>query len=221
MSGNRFRASPFTYSDRVVKPMDEKRLDSVIDQVSDNLFYVIREVGKRGISENDVDADDFHALLSRKEFQDLVVGELYEAYFLPERHESDWQLLRELVTILTSERIKEFVALSVAGGVIGNTASAVLLSIVGRIISAMKKAKLPPSKWRPFYGMRDDIDGLEHFFRENECARIVDLESSTGIPRERLYPLLKLLGFTHYRRQHACYWCRPGHAPLGHRYTGI
>ena len=27
--------------------MDEKRLDSVIDQVSDNLFYVIREVGKR------------------------------------------------------------------------------------------------------------------------------------------------------------------------------
>ena len=118
-----------------------------------------------------------------------------------------------MVTILTGERVKEFVALSVAGGVMGNAAFAVLLYIVGRIISAMKKAKLPPSKWRPFYGMRDDIDGLEHFFRDNECARIVDVESSTGIPRERLYTLLKLLEFTHYRRQHACYWCRPGATP--------
>src|SRR5580693_2253912 len=102
--------------------MDEKKLNTLIDKASDDLLYVIREVGKRGVSENERDADDFEKLLSQKEFKELVVGELYEAYFLPERHESDWQVLRELVNIVTSEPIKEFIAVSVVGGVIGNTA---------------------------------------------------------------------------------------------------
>jgi hypothetical protein len=194
--------------------MDEKKLHSLIDQISEDLSYVIREVGKRGVSESALDADDFQVLLSRKEFQDLVVGELYEAYFLPERHESDWQLLRELVTILTSARIREFVALSAVGGIIGRSAFEVLRAVIAQITTQMNKAKLPFSKRQPFQEMRKDIDGLEDYFRENGCARIVEVESSTGIPREKLYPLLKLLGFTHYRRQHACYWCKPGATPL-------
>ena len=195
------------------EPVNKKKLDSLINHLSEDLNYVIREVGKRGVSETKLDADDYHALLSRREFRDLVVAELYETYFLPEWHESDWQLLRELVAIVTSERVREFVALSIVGGVIGNSAFAVLRSVIGRITAAMKKAKLPQDRWRPFQGMSDDLDGLEHYFRENGCARIMDVESSTGIPRERLHPLLKLLGFIHYRRRHVCYWCRPGTTP--------
>lgn len=193
--------------------MNKKDLHSLIDQLSTDLSYVIREVGKRGASERALNADDFGVLLSKREFQDLVIGELYEAYFLPERHESDWQLLRELVSILSNERVREFVALSVASGVIGNSAFAVLRAAIARIATEMKKAKLPSSKWQPFHAMRDDIDGLEEFFREHACAQIVKVESSTGISRERLYPLLKLLGFTHYRRQHICHWCKPGATP--------
>jgi hypothetical protein len=193
--------------------MNENKLHSLIDQVSEDLSYVIREVGKRGVSESEIDADDFQVLLSRKEFQDLVIGELYESYFFPERHESDWQLLREVVTILTSERVKEFVALSVAGGVIGNSAFAVLRAVMARIMTEMKRAKLPPSKWQPFRGMKEDIDVLEDYFRKKACARIAEVELATGIPRERLYPLLKLSGCSHYRRQHACYWCTPGTTP--------
>jgi len=190
--------------------MDEKKLHSLINRDSEDLLYVIREVGKRGVPENELVVDDFQVLLSRKEFRDLVVGELYEAYFLPERHESDWQILRELVTIVTSERIREFVALAVVGGVIGNTAFAVLRAVLSRIIAEMRKAKLPSSKRQPFHGMRKDLDGIEGFFRNNGCAKIVEIESTTEIPRERLYPLLKLLGFKHYRRQRVCHWCKPG-----------
>lgn len=196
--------------------MDEKTLDTLIDQVSEDLSYVIREVAKRGVSESEVAADDFQILLSRKEFQDLVVGELYEAYFLPERHESDWQLLRELVTMLISTRVREFVAVSAARGIIGGSALAVLRAIIARITGQMKKARLPLSKQQPFQEIKKSIDGLEDYFRENGCARIAEVESSTGIPREKLYPLLKLLGFTHYRRQHACYWCKPGASPQHH-----
>jgi hypothetical protein len=190
--------------------MDQKKLDALIDQVSQDLSYVIRELGRRGVSDSEINADDFQMLLLRKEFRDLVVGELYEAYFLPERHESDWQLLHELVAVLTSERIREFVATTVVAGVIGNSAFAVLRSVIARITTEMKKAKLPSSKLRPFQGMRDDVEHIEKYFQTNECVRIADMESSTGIPRERIYPLLKLLGFTHYRRQHACHWCKPG-----------
>lgn len=190
--------------------MDEKKLQSLLDKTSEDLSYVIREVVRRGWSERELDADDFQVLLTRKEFQDLVIGELYEAYFLPERHESDWQLLRELVTIITSQHIREFIVLSAVGGVIGNSAFAVLRAAIVRIITEMKKAKWPPSKRQAFQGIRKDVDGLEDYFRENGCARIAKIELSTGITREKLYPLLKLLGFTHYRRQYACHWCKPG-----------
>jgi hypothetical protein len=193
--------------------VNKQKLQSLIDQVSGELSYVIREVGKRGASESELNADDFSLLLSRREFQDLVVGELYESYFLPERHESDWQLLREIVTILSSERVRDFIELSVAGGVIGNSAFSVLRAVIARIATEMKKAKLPSGRWQPFHAMRDDINGLEEYFREHKCAQIAKVESSTGISRERLYPLLKLLGFVHYRRQHTCHWCKPGATP--------
>jgi hypothetical protein len=118
--------------------------------------------------------------------------------------------LRELIAVLTSERIRQFVATTVVAGVIGNSAFAALRTVIARITTEMKKAKLPNSKLRPFEGMRHDVEHIEKYFQNTGYARIAEIESLTGIPRERIYPLIKLLGFTHYRRQHVCYWCRPG-----------
>jgi hypothetical protein len=190
--------------------MDEKKLYSLMDRVSGDLLHVIREVGRKGVVEDQLAADDFGLLLSRKEFKDLVVGELYEAYFLPDRHESDWLLLRELLAMITSEHVKQFVAVSVASGLLGNAAFAVLRAALVRILSEMKNARVPSSRRQPFHAMKRDVDGVEAFFRKNECARMPEIELSTGVARERLYPLLKLLGFMHYRREHACHWCKPG-----------
>jgi antitoxin ParD1/3/4 len=176
---------------------------------------VVREVGRRGIAETELEADDFSVLLARREFKDLVVGELYEAYFLPERHEFDWQLLKEIVAIITSEPVKEFIALSVFSGVIGNVAFLAFRAVLAQTVSEMKNAKLGAGRQQPFHDMKHDIDGIEKFFQRRECARIAEVETSTGIPREKLRPLLKLLGFTHHRRKFACNWCRPGAAAPG------
>ncbi|MGO8790545.1 MAG: hypothetical protein ACLQVL_24615 [Terriglobia bacterium] len=190
--------------------MDERKFYDVMDQVSGDLSHVIQELGKRESTELELDADDFDVLISRKEFMDLVAGELYEAYFLPDRHESDLLLLRELLAIITSEHVKQFVLLSVASGVVGNTAFAVLRAVLVRILTLMKKAEVPASRCQPFSAMKRDVDRVAAFFRKNECARLEEIETSTGIPRDRLLPLLKLLGFKHYRRQNARRWCKPG-----------
>jgi hypothetical protein len=190
--------------------VDEKELHSLIGRISGELSYVIREAAKKGVVENAVPADDFQILLQQKEFRDLVIGELYEAYFLPDRHESDWLVLRELLAVVTSEHVKQFVASAAASGVIGNATFAVLRAALARILSEARKARLAASKRQPFDAMKNDVRKVEAFFGKSECAQIAEVESATGIPRGRLHPLLKLLGFKHYRREHSCHWCKPG-----------
>jgi hypothetical protein len=190
--------------------MDEKKLRSILDAESADLSHVIRELGKREAVNVELEADDFDVLISRKEFKDLVTAELYEAYFLPDRHESDWLLLRELLAIVTSEHIRQFIKISVASGLVGNAAFAVLRAALVRIVTELKKAKVSSSRHQPFETMKRDVDGVAAFFRKNDCARATEIETSTKIPRDRLLPLLKLLGFKHYRREYACHWCKPG-----------
>jgi hypothetical protein len=181
------------------------------------LSYIIRRTGEKKPPDNLLDIDDFKALLSRKEFKDLVVGELYEAYFLPERHESDWQMLQEFVAVVTSEPFKEFIALAIVSGVVGRVTYDVLRIVVTWMIAEMRGAKFPLNRLQPFQEIENDIKIVEKYFRENKCERIGEIEKNTGIPREKLYPLLKLLGFKHYRRQYACYWCEPGATIPNHK----
>lgn len=200
--------------------MKEDKLDRLIDGAFGNISYVIRGVGRRGLSEDERDADDFRELLQHKEFRSLVVGELYESYFLPDRHEFDWHVLHEIVTIMSSEQIKEFLALAVVSGLAGNGATVALRALFKRIIAERKRARIPSRGEDPFVAMNRDIKEIESFFQRCHYARISEIEVGTGIARERLYPLLKLTGFTHYRRRYTCYWCSPGTATPGVAETG-
>jgi hypothetical protein len=193
--------------------MKQADINELIEGAFGNVSYMIHSVGRRGIVERDLDVDDFRDLLSRREFRDLVIGELYEAYFLPQRHEFDWQVIHELVSIATSEQMKEFYAVAIVGGVLGNAATAVLRMLLKRVVSEMRAAKLPKARRDPFSAMEGDVGQIESFFLTHGCARINDVEASIKIDRERLYPLLRLLGFRHYRRTHTCYWCRDGATP--------
>ena len=190
--------------------MNKTALDRIVDQASYDLTHVIRAVAERGSVESELDADDYAALLTRREFKDVVIGELYESYFLPQRHEFDWQILHQIVTVVTSERLREFVAISAVSGVLGNAAFAALRAVLSRVRREMRYAKLPRKRQVPFRAMKADVASIERFFRDSPCARIATIELATSVPREKLYPLLKLLGFKHYRRKHTCYWCTPG-----------
>ena len=63
--------------------MDQTKLDGLVDQVSQDLSYVIRELGRRGVSDTESNADDFQMLLLRKEFRDLVVVNFMKRVFFP------------------------------------------------------------------------------------------------------------------------------------------
>lgn len=193
--------------------MEELGIDRIIEDSFGGAAYMIQAVARRGIIDEEIEVDDFTDLLSRREFQDVVIGELYEAYFLPKRHEFDWQVIHEIVSIMTSERLKEFYAVAALGGVIGNASYAALSMLLRRVVTEMKSAKLLKVRQDPFSAMEKDVRQIESFFRAKPCARIAEIEEATGVERERVYPLLKLLGFTHCRRLHSCYWCCPGARP--------
>lgn len=193
--------------------MEEDDLERIVGPLSQDVSFVIDNVRERGFSDVKVEYDDYNELLLRKEFRDLVVGEIYEAFFLPERHEFEWQIVNEIVGIMTNERIRDFVATAVVAGVLGNAAFAALRNIVTRILKQMEALQLPPNRQEPFLSIRTATTQIEEFFRSQGCARIAAIESSTNVPREQLYPLLKLLGFKHHRRKYNCHWCAPGSIP--------
>jgi hypothetical protein len=190
--------------------MGKNELDDVVQHVSQDLSYVIRMVGERGFSGSEEEADDYGVLLTRKEFRELVVAEIYEQYFLPERHEFDWQILHELALVLTSEKLRTFMISAVAAGILGNGAFAMLRAVLNRILTDMKVASLPAGRKAPYVEMKEVLNKIERYFQENAYGRISAIELYTEFPREKIYPLLKLLGFSHQRRKHNCLWCRPG-----------
>lgn len=190
--------------------MDAKSLEDLLEQKSRDLTYVIRTVGERGVPDHEVETDDYGLLLTRREFSDLVVGELYETYFLPDRHEFEWQILHQMVLILTSENVREFIGTAVVGGVLGNAAFAAMRAVLSRIVSELSRARLPQGRQVAFLDMRDALTQLEQFFGQHDSARIAEIEVATKLPREKIYPLLKLLAFRHERRANHCLWRRPG-----------
>ena len=193
--------------------MDESKLQKLVEDAFGDAAHVIQTVGKRGLLEVEQECDDFGELLLRREFRDAVVAELYEEYFLPKRHEFDWQVLHQIVSIVTSEPIQEYFAMAVVSGVVGNAAWAALRLLLRRVATEMKCANISTSRRGVYLAIESDVAEVERFFGEVSCARIASIEDATRVDRARLYPLLKLLGFKHHRRAHACYWCRPGGSP--------
>jgi hypothetical protein len=92
-----------------------------------------------------------------------VVGELYESYFLPQRHEFDWQVLHEIVTIMTGEPMKEFFFHSAAASLVGTGAAAALSAVLKRIIAEIKKTKMSGKRQRQFLEKGDKVK-IELFF---------------------------------------------------------
>ncbi|MGB2956524.1 MAG: hypothetical protein WBB64_11230, partial [Anaerolineales bacterium] len=57
-----------------------------------------------------------------------------------------------------------------------------------------------------FLLIASDVNKIEDYFNQNSSARIEDIEQETGVPREKIYPIIKLAGFRHHRRGTPCFW---------------
>lgn len=189
--------------------------DDILWEAQKSMEYVINEVASRGWTDVPLDIDRFAELRQDRMFRDAQVAALYEEYFLPQRHESDWQLLSEIVqalvhVVLTSP-VTDFAAGAIASGVIGSSAYDLLKRMCTHAASLLesKLGEKAHERVASFKRIGEDAEKLKTFFLQKEKARIEEIEQATSLRREQIYPLLKLAGFNHYRRGSPCYWARP------------
>src|SRR5207248_1928049 len=127
----------------------------------------------------------------------------------------DWQVLSEIVHAvihaITSSPTVDFAALAMAGGVIGNAAYDLLKKMCYDTASLLEKklGEKAHERVASFKQIGADAETLKTFFQHTPKARIDEIEQKTGIPREKIYPLLKQAGLNHYRRGTPCYWELP------------
>lgn len=190
--------------------MNKKEIDQLLAAPLGSVAHIVRAVAERGIIEQPEEEDRFEQLRTRKEFREMIATEIYEHYFLPQRHEFDWQIISQFVEAMCSSRMAE----AIASDVPGSAAFAILMYLLKRIHNELVAKKFSTERSGPYVKMRTNVEALERYFgTPARCARIAEIESGTGVTREELYPLLRLLGFSHHRRKHNCMWCPPGIKP--------
>ena len=173
------------------------------------IAFVVTEVARRGWSHDVSPADRFADLRQDRRIRDAQIATLYEQYFLPRRHEFEWQVLSDIVNTVVSSPLAVFVAGAVSGGVLGNGAYDLLkrLCLYAAMQLRDKLGENASERASGFEQLASDAEKVRVYFQSNRKARIEQIESATHLPREKVYPLMKVAGMIHHRRgDHACYW---------------
>jgi hypothetical protein len=174
--------------------------------------YSLDQVNEFGWTDKSTSIDNFEKLRKDHHFKEFIVAGLYEEYFLPDRHEHEWQILNEIVTAIVNSPSTEIVVNIVISGVVGNAAYDLLKELCRYTNTQYKKiiGKKAHERAECFLNIANDSEILLGYFKNKKKSRIIEIEEGTGLPREKIYLLLKLAGFTHYRRgEKTCYWENP------------
>lgn len=94
------------------------------------------------------------------------------------------------------------------GGVLGNAAYDLPKTMCIGVAERFENTLGAQARERAtgFRQLAADAEKIKSFIGQKQRARIEDIERETGISRERIYPLMKLAGLKHYRRNDPCYW---------------
>ncbi len=187
--------------------MDSKEFDGFLNSVQSNIDWTIDKVLKRGYEVAPQEIDDYSSLLKEYEFRNLVVFELYENYFLPQRHEFELQILKDIVEAVVKYQPWSYVVGAAASGVIGGAVYDLLKRLLSHASAKFRDKDVGRSKL--FNTIKNDVLKIEKYFREHRSGKIGELEICLDIDRDRLLPLLKLLGFKCCRRKNRNLWVRP------------
>jgi len=187
--------------------MDNNDFEQFLNPIKSNIDWTIDNTLIRGYEEDIQEIDDYSLLLEKYEFRKLIIFELYENFFSPKRHEFELQILTEIVEAVEKYNLLSYALASSASGVIGNTVYDLLKNLFSHISAKYKDRDERRSK--SFSTIENEISKIEKYFETNESGKINELEICLDIDRERLVPLLKLLGFKCYRRKRENIWVRP------------
>ena len=172
----------------------------------EKINYIIQKVNKRGYNEKYAECNDFLILLEQKEFKELIALEIYEHYFLDDRHEFDLQLLRELVEQIAEYFSKPDTIMNIETGLLRTVPSAFIFSIVKHIIEKLKKKK-QNNCWRK---IGTNVNKIEKEFNNHNYILSDDIEKIFDASKEEIQPLLKLCGCKCYYNKNRNIWIKPG-----------
>jgi hypothetical protein len=153
---------------------------------------IIASVLERGIDDQELRFDDYQDLLPKYEFRNLVILELYNAYFPPKRHEFDLQIVTEIVNAILSNRQAVFIGTAALSGIIGSVSYDMLRGLLKAIIAAFGEKH---GNQEPFREIQTSAEKVVMFFEHKNQGTIEEIANFTGIDPERVLPLLRLLGY--------------------------
>jgi hypothetical protein len=182
-----------------------KDLEARVERVAREVETTLDRVLARGFDDTVSSDDDYSLLVQRREWRDLVVLEIYEAYFPPPRHEFEHELIQHIVRAITESSGAKYLADAIATGLVGTAAWEILRSAV----TAARQRLEGYRRAEPFVDMQKTIDGIEKFFRHRKQATVGELSKVIGVEPQRLEPILRLLGFSVKRKKQARVWRRP------------
>ncbi len=165
-----------------------------------------RAVEERGYDNVPQEWDDYASLLESYEFRKLVTFELYDSYFPPKRHEFELHLLTELVDVIASNKLAAFLAVSAAGGIIGNAAYDMLKSGLAHIMNRFSKIRRTHDAVREISG---NVENIHAYIEKHDDFSTSQISCDLGIESHKVEPILKLLGCRSHRIQNRRLWRKP------------
>jgi len=186
--------------------MTSSHLEDYVKPLEEQLGNVVEAVLERGYDDITGELDDYSVMLTQFEFKKLVIFQLYEVYFTPQRHEFELQLLTDIVEAVVQSKFALFLGTAALSGIVGSTAYEVSKRLLAHVVQKFQKDK---NRSRPFREIETNLQSIRDYFYTRKQARIENISGALDLEREKLEPLLKLLGFKCRRRKHQRVWIRP------------
>ena len=164
-----------------------------------------KAIGERGYDDVQEDWDDYSLLLQSHEFKQLVILELYEAFFPAKRHEFELHLLTQLVGAVAASHAPSFLAGAAASGVVGNAVYDMLKTAVSYTKQAFKGVKRTHDA---FEELEENLERIRAYMDSRNQVSTSQMSADLKIEMSKLSAILKLLGCRSRTRKEK-FWSKP------------
>lgn len=180
--------------------------DSFCEQQK-NIVKIIDEVIKRDYN-NDINGyDDYSLLIQQKEYREVIIFSIYENYFEPKRHEFELQLVKEIVDGVCNSSVVQYIGFTAKEAIIGGVAFAAFSSLCKTAANCFKMHDKKRSIY--FEEIIFNANKIREYYKTNKKATINEIESDLQIERDKVVPILKILGFKCHKQRKKTIWIRP------------
>ena len=169
----------------------------------------INGLNERGIESHTCELDDYRQLLMKKEFQDLVIYELYDTYFYGDRHEFDLVFLEEIVKSVVNFFMSPEIQAENTSLVYHILQSVPALIVVETCTYIKKNLYVNSERNKNYYNICNNVKKIQKYFKKHSYVDTKDIEKIFQEDPAKITPLLKLLGCKHYINEEEDIWVNP------------